>query len=131
MNSHKMSGGELSPREASNFRFGESRWAEGVYHFEGHSRGESRELLSCELSQASSHLRGFQHHHEESTEKQGSGDDDGCEGMLATVLGPILEDCEEPIVGSASGCAAINGGGEDWVGNQMDFDGDGGANAAC
>ena len=131
MNSHKMSGGELSPREASNFQFGESRWAEGVYHFEGHSRGESGELLSCDLSQASSHHGGFQHHHEESMEMQGSGDGDGCEGMLATVLGPILEDCEEPVVGSDGGCTATNGGGEDWMGNQMDFDGDGGAHAAC
>jgi len=36
----ELSGGELSQREASNFRFGEARWTEGVYHFEGHSRGE-------------------------------------------------------------------------------------------
>ena len=62
---------------------------------------------------------------------QGSGDGNGCEGKLATILGRILEDCEEPIVGSVSGCATTNGGGEDWVGNQMDLDGDGGANAAC
>jgi len=62
---------------------------------------------------------------------QGSSDGEGCKGKLVTVLGSILEDCEELMVGSASDCAAINGGGEDWVGNQMDFDEDGGANAAC
>ena len=143
MISYKPSGGDLSLRAASNFRFGDSNWAKGVYQFERHSCGESREFLSCYPSQANSHHGGFQHHLEESTEMQVFVDGSGCEGKMATVVRPSLEDCKELIVGSTGGCIDTNGGIEVGVGknatntkgeeslDQMEFEGHGGADAAC
>lgn len=110
--SHKPSGGDLSPRAASNFWFSDSSWAEGVYQFQGHNRGE----LSYDLSQANSHHGRFQHHHKESMEMQASVNGGGCEGKIATVVKPSLEDCEESVVGITGGCIDTNRGIDVWVG---------------
>nr|POE88793.1 uncharacterized protein CFP56_25239 [Quercus suber] len=133
--SPKPSGGDLSSRNVLNFRFGESSGAEGAYLFERNSRGESGDVLSSDLSQVNSHHEGLHHHHEECTEILASVDGDRCDGKM--------EDDEEPVVGSAGDCVDTNREAEAWMGknatntkeeeslDQMEFEGNGGDNAAC
>ena len=66
--SHKLNGGEPSLRNAFNFQFGTSSWAEGGYQFEGYSRGDSRDILSRDPTQSNPYHRVFQHQHEDSME---------------------------------------------------------------
>ena len=138
---NKPSGGESSPCVDFNFQFGNASWEKGGYQFEGCSRGGSGE--NGDPSNSKPHHGVSQHQHEESMEVQDSGDGDGYEGKMASLINHSSGECEKAAVGSVGGCVDTNGGADFCEGkgstyimgdepkDRMEFEGGDGADVSC
>ena len=138
---NKPSGGESSPCVDFNFQFGNASWEKGGYQFEGCSRGGSGK--NGDPSNSKPHHGVSQHQHEESMEVQDSGDGDGYEGKMASLINHSSGECEKAAVGSVGGCVDTNGGADFCEGkgstyiigdepkDRMEFEGGDGADVSC